>query len=147
MKHKYYRNEYIMKSKHLGSCLCETVKYEITGDFESFYLCHCKYCQKDTGSAHAANLFSTTAQISWTAGQEKVKNFNLQATRHCKSFCMECGSALPHLQMDGQLLVTPAGSLNTKVNIKPTAHLFCASQASWENDMAEAKKFQTYPQM
>ncbi|HCA10651.1 MAG TPA: aldehyde-activating protein, partial [Marinobacter adhaerens] len=30
---------------HSGSCLCGTVTFEIEGDFENFYLCHCQHCQ------------------------------------------------------------------------------------------------------
>lgn len=99
-----------MENLHSGSCLCGQVKYEIEGSFESFYLCHCSYCQKDTGSAHAANLFSSMAKLNWTAGKDKIKTFNLPSTQHTKSFCPECGSAVPNQQMNGKLLVVPAGS-------------------------------------
>lgn len=51
-------------SEHYGSCLCGAVKCQIKGDFDSFYLCYCKHCQKDTGSAHAVNLFSQSAQLN-----------------------------------------------------------------------------------
>jgi hypothetical protein len=117
---------------HSGSCLCATVTFEITGDFERFYLCHCKYCRKDTGSAHAANLFSGTAALKWLSGQDKVTQFSLPSTRHSKSFCSICGSALPNLQMNGALLVVPAGSLNSDVPIRPDAHIFSSSRATWD---------------
>jgi len=42
-----------------GSCLCKKINFEIEGEFDSFYLCHCGRCRKDTGSAHAANFFLT----------------------------------------------------------------------------------------
>ena len=50
---------------HVGSCLCGTVRFKVEGEFDSFYLCHCQHCQKDTGSAHAANLFSSSAKLIW----------------------------------------------------------------------------------
>ena len=131
--------------KHSGSCLCSEIKFEIQGDFESFFLCHCKHCQKDTGSAHAANLFSTTAKLNWISGQDKVKTFNLPSTRHSKSFCTKCGSAVPSEQMEGKLLVVPAGSLDTEMNMKPNAHIFISSKAAWENDLAAIREFETYP--
>lgn len=134
-----------MKDCHLGSCLCGRVKYKIMGSFESFYLCHCKHCQKDTGSAHAANLFSITAKLVWLEGKNQIQTFNLPMARHAKSFCKECGSALPSLQMEGKLLVVPAGSLDSEVNKKPDAHLFCSSKASWENELETIKNFATYP--
>jgi hypothetical protein len=134
-----------MNEKHQGSCLCGRVKFEIDGGFESFFLCHCKHCQKDTGSAFAANLFSTKSKLNWVAGQDTVKTFVLPNTRHTKSFCSECSSALPNIQMDGKLLVVPAGSLNTEVTTQPTAHIFCSSKANWEDALATAKKFETFP--
>jgi hypothetical protein len=64
-----------MNNEYSGSCLCEQIKYEVEGSFESFFLCHCKYCQKDTGSAHSANLFSATAKLKWILGEDKIKKF------------------------------------------------------------------------
>jgi hypothetical protein len=73
-----------MNDKHLGSCLCGKVRFEIEGEFQHFYLCHCDHCRKDTGSAHAANLFSSTAVLKWLMGEDKVRRFDLPDTRHSK---------------------------------------------------------------
>jgi hypothetical protein len=121
-----------MDTRHCGSCLCGAVRFEVAGDFERFYLCHCGHCRKDTGSAHAANLFSSTATLSWLSGADNIRIFNLPSTRHRHCFCATCGSALPDLQMDGRLLQVPAGCLDTPVSIRPDAHLFCSSRASWD---------------
>ena len=121
---------------HSGSCLCGTVTFGIEGDFENFYLCHCQHCQKDTGSAHAANLFSQSAKLTWLAGEDAVTSYTLPGTRHSKSFCKLCGSALPGTQVQG-LLVVPAGCLDTEVSIKPTAHIFTASRAAWDEALEE----------
>jgi len=128
-----------------GSCLCGDVKFEIDGDFESFYLCHCKFCQKDTGSAHASNLFSSTAKLIWQSGKGKIKTYHLPSTKHMKGFCSNCGSALPSLQIDGKLLVVPAGSLNQDISIKPNAHIFTSSRASWEHDLEIIKFYEQLP--
>lgn len=118
-----------------GSCLCGEIKFEIEGDFDSFYLCHCSRCRKDTGSAHAANLFSSSAKLKWISGEDKVSNFTLPSTQHTKSFCSICGSALPNIQMAGKLLVVPAGSLDSDVSISPNAHIFVSSKANWDKDL------------
>jgi hypothetical protein len=124
-----------VSTTHRGSCLCGTVRFELEGAFESFFLCHCAYCRKDTGSAHAANLFSTSAKLTWVAGESQVTTFNLPSTRHAKSFCKACGSALPKEQEGGKLLAVPAGSLDTSVSIRPNAHIFVASRADWDHDL------------
>ncbi|HEV7286358.1 MAG TPA: GFA family protein, partial [Kaistia sp.] len=76
-----------MPGPHRGSCLCGRATYEIHGDFQSFFLCHCSRCRKDSGSAHGANLFSTEARLEWLSGQDRVKTFRLPETRHQRSFC------------------------------------------------------------
>jgi hypothetical protein len=126
-----------MSSKHSGSCSCGAVRFEVAGDFEQFYLCHCEHCRKDTGSAHAANLFSSTATLQWLRGEDQVRVFNLPATRHSHCFCATCGSALPNMQMNGTLLKVPAGSLDSQVRIRPDAHIFCASRAGWDEALEQ----------
>ena len=130
---------------YFGSCLCGTVKFEVKGDFDSFYLCHCQYCQKDTGSAHAANLFSQSAKLIWKSGADAVTSFTLPGTCHNKSFCKLCGSALPSNQIPG-LLVVPAGCLDTKVSMLPTAHIFMSSKAAWYRELKEVPKFEGLPE-
>ncbi|ALS96882.1 GFA family protein [Lacimicrobium alkaliphilum] len=132
-------------SHYLGSCLCGTVKFEVQGDFEHFYLCHCQHCQKDTGSAHAANLFSQSAKLIWHAGAEAVTSFTLAGTRHNKSFCKLCGSALPDTQAAG-LLVVPAGCLDTNLAMAPTAHIFSSSKAAWDRELNQVPEFGGLPE-
>ncbi|QRN85703.1 GFA family protein [Clostridia bacterium] len=131
--------------KYVGSCLCGEVTFEIEGDFDNFYLCHCGRCRKDTGSAHAANLFSSTAKLRWLSGQEKSKTFNLRGEGHIKSFCTNCGSALPNIQKDGKLLVVPAGSIDSDINIKPQGHIYYKSKANWDTELEKVPKFEELP--
>ena len=131
-------------TEHLGSCLCGTVHFKVEGAFDSFYLCHCQHCKKDTGSAHAANLFSQSAKLSWQSGADAVTSFTLPGTRHSRSFCKFCGSALPNTQVAGVLIV-PAGSLDTEVSILPTAHIFSSSKANWEKALGEVPAFEKLP--
>ena len=132
-----------MTEKHHGSCLCGQVKFEIDGDFEHFFLCHCSHCRKDTGSAHAANLFCAAHQLTWLAGQDLVTTYQLPDTRHGKSFCRQCGSALPRLM--GHQVMVPAGALDSPLTLPPTAHLFMASRALWDHELAQLKTYSGLP--
>ncbi|MBU2706617.1 GFA family protein [Zooshikella marina] len=134
-----------MSDKYSGSCLCGEITFEINGGFESFYLCHCSRCRKDTGSAHASNLFSTSAKLKWLSGEEKVKSFNLSGTKHAKSFCTICGSAVPSIQMDGKLLVVPAGSLDTALDMEASAHILIQDRAQWDNELEKAPMVEGLP--
>lgn len=129
---------------YFGSCLCGTAKFEVQGEFDNFYLCHCQHCQKDTGSAHAANLFSQSAKLNWLSGSDAVTTFTLPGTRHNKSFCKICGSALPSTH-EVDLLVIPAGCLDTEVSMSPTAHIFTSSKAVWDRELGALTKFKGLP--
>lgn len=132
-----------MNDRHAGSCLCGAVTYEVEGSFERFYLCHCSRCRKNTGSAHAANLFSSTARLTWLTGQENITSYRVPDTRHARSFCAICGSALP--LASSRLLVVPAGSLDTGVALAPTGNIFSSSRAGWDHDLADAPEFEGFP--
>ncbi|MDV2858008.1 MULTISPECIES: GFA family protein [Oceanimonas] len=129
---------------HSGSCLCGTVRFEVNGKFDSFYLCYCRRCQKDTGSAHGANLFSQSASIEWISGTTAVTSFTLPGTRHSRSFCKHCGSALPNTQIAG-LLVVPAGCLDTDISLLPTARIFTCHQADWSKQPDGVPAFSDLP--
>lgn len=131
--------------QHMGSCLCGEVRFEISGDFQNFFLCHCSRCRKDSGSAHGANLFSGTARINWLSGQDNVRTFQLPATRHKKAFCVACGSALPRAEMDGQFLVVPAGSLDSPLPMRPDAHICVASRADWDEHLEDVPEINGLP--
>lgn len=133
------------RQTYTGSCLCRKVTFEILGAFDRFFLCHCEYCRKDTGSAHAANLFSSTAKLKWLSGEDNIKTFDFESSGHIKSFCSDCGSALPNIQINGTLLVVPAGSLDCDVSIAPQGHIFVSHKANWDNDLHTVQKFDELP--
>jgi len=86
-----------------------------------------------------------TALLKWITGENNIKTYSLPTTRHVKSFCTNCGSALPNIQMGGKLLAVPAGSLDTKILNKPNAHIFVASKADWDQDLEQIPMIERLP--
>ena len=132
-------------TSYFGSCLCGTVSFEVNGNFDSFYLCHCQHCQKDTGSSYAANLFSYSAKLLWRSGLDAVTSFTLSGTRHTKSFCKLCGSALPGSHVEG-MIVVPAGCLDTEISVTPTAQIFLSRKVAWSEDLESVPQFERLPE-
>lgn len=127
------------------SCLCGTIEFKVSGLFESFIFCHCQRCQKDTGSAHAANLFSREAELHWIQGKDEVSTYQLPGSFHVKSFCKWCGSGVPTFQKELNLLVVPAGCVDGSIAVEPTAHIFCASESGWEKSLKDVPRFEGLP--
>ncbi len=135
-----------MPKLHSGSCLCGAARFEVEGDFDGFYLCHCGRCRKGTGSAHGANLFSATATLKWLAGEAHVTRFDLPGARHARAFCAICGAAMPRAIMGGAAIVVPAGALDSEAPIRPTAHIFIESRAGWDDALEKLPAFEGFPE-
>ncbi|WP_319498906.1 GFA family protein [uncultured Cohaesibacter sp.] len=130
---------------HTGSCLCGGVAFEISGTFEHFFLCHCQRCRKASGTAHTANLFSTTASVVWLSGEDLLCHYHVPESRHARCFCKICGSALPLAKPELGLVLVPAGCLDTPLAMRAEAHIFTGSRAEWDDDLAALPQFEALP--
>lgn len=115
-----------------GSCLCGAVRFEIVGEAQRFYHCHCRRCRKATGTGHASNLILQPATLRWLSGSEHLCSFKVpDAERFTNQFCGICGGRLPRQPPGTDRVVLPAGSLDVDPPIAPQAHIFMGSRATW----------------
>lgn len=129
-----------------GSCLCGSVRYEITPPYSTFQYCHCSRCRKITGSAHASNIIMPPEQFRWTQGEALVGRFEPSDSKHfATSFCKQCGSSLPWLAKTRKALVVPAGTLDDGPDTLPERNLFWDSRASWYVFPQQLDAFETLP--
>ena len=133
-----------MSAVHRGGCLCGSVRFELVGDFDSFYVCHCARCRKHSGSAFASNLFASDLEVRWLAGEDALTRFQLEGTRFSRTFCADCGSSLPNVRGPSNVMI-PAGCLETDVDLVPRAHIFIGSRANWEDCLEGVPKYDELP--
>jgi hypothetical protein len=115
-----------------GSCLCGAVKYEVSGEAQRFYHCHCTRCRKATGTGHATNLFLQPGALKWLSGEAQIHAFKVpEAKRFTNQFCSACGSRLPRQAAGTDIVMIPSGSLDDEAPIKPQARIFSGARASW----------------
>src|ERR1700749_793986 len=77
-----------------GGCLCGAVRYTAEADPTSATICHCRDCQKFTGSAFAALILAPKDSFTVTGPMKThtgIGGSGLPLKRH---FCPECGSSL-----------------------------------------------------
>ena len=133
--------------KYSGSCICGSVKYEITGEFRAFYHCHCTRCRKASGTGHASNVILKPDAAEWTEGEELLGRYKVpDAERYGTVFCKSCGSPLPRVALERNIAVIPAGSLDSSPEIEPTGRIFVGSKADWSCDTSELPVWDEYPQ-
>lgn len=130
-----------------GSCLCGSVQYEINGEAQHFYHCHCRQCRKATGTGHASNLLVTPeGSLSWKAGEALLQHYQVPGTeRFYNCFCSQCGSPMPKVELQLGAVVIPAGSLNEEPPIQPDARIFQGSRAQWSCTGDDLPAYEGYP--
>lgn len=121
---------------HRGSCLCEAVKYTVSGPASLQYLCHCRNCQKSSGTAFNANCFFPRCAFKVVHGQDNLTVFRFDGTgsgsiqhRHA---CRDCGSPLFILpESKPELVVIFAGTLDSFNEFMPTQECWVQHKRSW----------------
>jgi len=116
-----------------GSCLCGKVAFEVTGVPFKFLYCHCRSCQKSTGSVHAANMAFPEDSVRWTRGEDLIERFvdTSENPGFPRWFCRSCGSPVPKLSRNRQFWVVPSGLLDSDPGMRPQANIYWAEHAPW----------------
>ena len=73
-----------MDDTHSGGCLCGAVRYTVTGAPVRAVACHCKFCQRRTGSAFIVSIW-------FDEGNTRIEgagNGRFQASYTWPRFCM-----------------------------------------------------------
>jgi hypothetical protein len=128
-----------------GSCLCGSVRYEITASLESAEHCHCSMCRKAHGAAFSTNSVVPTDTLTVTSGENLISEYASSPKRR-KCFCSNCGSQLFIRRLDApELTVVTLGAIDGDPRVLPERHVFVASKAPWYDITDELPQFQIYP--
>ena len=109
--------------------------------------CHCRDCQRETGSAYAAVLAVAGASFQVIKGSPRY--FDLTAdsghtTRRC--FCGDCGSPLfGRPGAGGDIVTIRVGSLDDPSIYRPNRDIYTSSAQPWDYMNPSLPKFPTYP--
>ena len=109
-----------------GSCLCQGMRFEITGTHSKVRICHCSLCRKTSGTGSSAAIVVAYDQLTWLAGQELVTS----GPKH--SFCRVCGAHAPDSNPRKTVYVVPVGVLDGNPNLLVAQHIYVGSKAHWD---------------
>ena len=135
-----------------GQCLCGGIKYKIEGNLPEMdgtvpspMCCHCKMCQRVTGSAFTAVVMVSVNQLQWLSGEELLKIY--QSSPEAKrSFCSECGSSLTFAyEAVPENVYVGAGTIDEPCNFTMQSHIFVADKASWYDIKDDLVQFDAVP--
>ena len=86
-----------MTPKNLtGGCLCGSVRYSISEKPQRGYICHCRFCQKQTGMGARPAIAVNKASIEMHG--DSIGQYKHVVTDHGRAifpmFCSKCGTNL-----------------------------------------------------
>jgi hypothetical protein len=115
-----------------GRCLCERVRFEVTEPLIGAAYCHCKRCQRRTGTAFSVSALTVPGSFAITEGEEHVDAFRPDDGWH-KYFCTRCGGQLyTQSNEDPNLISVRMGALDDDPGVRPALHQFVAYAAPWD---------------
>ncbi|HLL30461.1 MAG TPA: GFA family protein [Allosphingosinicella sp.] len=129
-----------------GGCLCGAVRYEVEGEPVFTGLCHCRDCQKATGSGHVPAMAMPRSGVKITG---ETKGFSVVGDSKrtlTRNFCPTCGSLI-FSESDGMpgLVLLTAGTLDDTSGFKPQVAIYTRSRPQWEHGGEGVPEFEGPP--
>ena len=117
----------------LGGCLCGAIRYVCSEAPLSAYHCHCRDCQKASGSAFATCLLMKESAVRLTTGEPRQFEVETDSGNLLtRLFCGNCGSQLfSKIAHYPRLRVVKAGTLDDPSWLKPEMHIWTSSTQPW----------------
>jgi hypothetical protein len=73
-----------------GGCACGSIRFTAQIDGDDAYLCHCRMCQRATGSVSIAFVNVPQAAVTW----DSEPNWYRSSAIAERPFCASCGTSL-----------------------------------------------------
>jgi len=123
-----------MAAEIKGHCLCGQVTYEAEGEPAMQVFCHCKDCQRASGSVGTFNLGVPVPAFSVTG--DSLSSFETigedRGTPATRRFCSNCGSPIAvTLPEFPDLVFIKAGTLEDTSWLAPQLEIWGCSAQPW----------------
>lgn len=132
-----------------GGCLCGKVRYHTDAEPLMQVICHCKTCQKISGSAYSLNV--GVPQDEFVAKGETLSTYDDHSGSSGKAFyrrfCANCGShVFSYGPAYGEVCFIKAGTLDDAGWLAPTTHIWCAEKLPCVEIPADAAQLPGNPE-
>jgi len=130
----------------VGSCLCGAVTYSACGRPDRAYACHCRDCQKRSGSAFAIMLPVAMASFHIEGETFVVDRQEANGVAAKLHLCGRCFTRLYTINpIWGGLAVLRAGTLADTFEVRPAFHIWTQSRQPWFALPSDVPHFETQP--
>ncbi len=114
-----------------GGCTCGRVRFRLNAEPIVTHACHCRQCQRHTGSAFMMNTVVETGALEVLAGEPASTFFD--GTSHTAWFCRDCGTYVwSHFGgRFGGCRFVRVGVMDTPDAFPPDVQIFTETKQPW----------------
>ncbi len=124
-----------------GGCACGAIRFSCDADPALMVKCHCRDCQRASGSAYAAIVAFPKAAIALNGEPRYYGVTGGSGNSIERGFCTTCGNPVTvKLGLVPDVLGIAAAALDEPARFKPGLELFTSSAQPWDLMDAETPK-------
>lgn len=118
---------------HRGGCLCGAIRYEAEGQPLVVAHCHCRDCQRGSGSGHSTGAMFSIDKFRLTGHFAEYKLKSDNGNDVTRVFCPACGSPIlgRNNGMMGVVTIT-VGTLDDSSGFEPNVAVFARNRKPWD---------------
>jgi hypothetical protein len=119
-----------------GGCACGSVRYRIKPEPLIVHACHCRWCQRQTGTAFALNALIEASRVTVLNGEvESIDTPSPSGRGQTIVRCPTCKVAVwSHYFMGGlkeRVCFIRVGTLDNPDRLPPDVHIFTSTKQPW----------------
>ena len=134
-----------MSAGPLGGCSCGAIRYRLATEPLFTHCCHCRNCQRQTGSAFVINALIEADRVELLAGEPKPVDVPRSGAKKQRIFrCPTCEIAVYSRYTRASILFVRAGTLDDPSRVAPDVHIYTRSKLSWVTLPDSVPAFTTY---
>jgi len=129
-----------------GGCLCGKVRYSADAEPAFVGVCHCRNCQKGTGSAFSVVVALPKPAVAVQGTLATFAGHGDSGKATYRRFCPECASAIiDEAEVMPDIVMILAGTLDDTSWVNPTAEIFLDSAQPWVSLGGDRQRFPKMP--
>jgi hypothetical protein len=119
---------------HDGGCTCRAVRFRLSTKPLFVHACHCRWCQRETGTAFALNAMIEADRVALLQGDVEVVDTPSNSGKGQKiSRCPSCRIAVwsNYAGAGDAVCFVRVGTLDEPDRLPPDIHIFTSSKQPW----------------
>jgi hypothetical protein len=123
----------ITNDTYEGGCTCGAVRYRMTSAPMIVHCCHCRWCQRETGSAFALNAVIESARVVLSSGAPEIVDTPSASGKGQRiARCPTCHIAVwSNYGGFGNICFVRVGTLDEPDRLPPDIHIYVMSKQPW----------------